>query len=181
MLAGTARDIASPLAYMVGAGVGEILLQLPPSDSGEQNSLITLAARLNSEVVVKPAPEEIAPLSLMLAIGAESGSGELVSRLRLVATGVPTIFCRANEPGRVAILPGAPPCLLCADADLLGPPKERGNNAGFIAMVATTEAFKLLAGLTAAAVPMLLEFTGFACVSRELRQRESGRSCGCGR
>ncbi|MBV8357820.1 MAG: thiamine biosynthesis protein ThiF, partial [Deltaproteobacteria bacterium] len=40
MLAGKAADVASMLAYMVGAGVGEIWLQLSASDMAEQDLLI---------------------------------------------------------------------------------------------------------------------------------------------
>src|SRR5215471_16582728 len=78
MLAGKAADVASVLAYMVGAGVGEIRLRLPASEVAEQDSLIMHATQLNSEVVVKPGAETIAGLNLVFAIGGDIETSELI-------------------------------------------------------------------------------------------------------
>jgi hypothetical protein len=167
MLAGKAADIAYVLAYMVGAGVGEIRLQLLASEMAEQDSLIMRAAELNPEVVVKPAAGDIAGLNLILAIGGDSETSELILSDALICVDVPLIFVCLDEPASVAILPGRPPCPLCADAVLNTPSKARGNNAGFIAMVAATEAFKLLTCPAPSPSPRLLQFNGFACATRE--------------
>jgi hypothetical protein len=179
MLAGKATDVAYVLAYMVGAGVGEIRLQLPASEMTEQDSLIMHAAELNSEVVVKPADEDITGLNLILAISGDSETSELILPHDLVCADVPLILVRLDEPASVAILPGRPPCPLCADPDLNTPSKARGNNAGFITMVAATEAFKLLACPAPSPSPMLLQFNGFTCATRELRQRPLDAKCAC--
>ena len=179
MLVGKAADVASVLAYMVGAGVGEIRLQLAASDTAEQDSLIMRAAQLNPEVVVKPAAEDIGGLNLILEIGGDSETSEPILPHGLVCAEVPLIFVRLDEPASVAILPRRPPCPLCADADLNAPSKARGNNAGFIAMVAATEAFKLLACSAPPPSPMLLRFNGFACTTRELQQRPLDSKCAC--
>jgi hypothetical protein len=178
MLAGKAADVASVLAYMVGAGVGEIRLRLPASDA-EQDSLITRASQLNPEVVVKPGAENIAGLNIIVAIGGASEISELILSPRLLCADVPLIFVHLDEPARIAILPGRPPCPLCADADLIAPSKARSDNAGFVTMVAATEAFKLLACSAPPAPPTLFQFTGFACTTRELRQRPLSAKCAC--
>jgi molybdopterin/thiamine biosynthesis adenylyltransferase len=176
MLAGEVADVATVLAYMVGAGVGEIRLQLPASEAAEQDPLIMSAAELNPEVLVKPGAENVAGLNLVLAIGGDSETSELM--LRLHHTGVPVIFVRLDEPS-IAILPDTPPCLLCADAHLLAPFKRPSDTAGFVAMIAATEAFKLLARVAPAPAPTLLQFNGFACATRRLRQTPLRAKCAC--
>jgi hypothetical protein len=178
MLAGKAADIASVLAYMVGAGVGDIRLRLPARDAQGLHSLILRATQLNPDVMVKPASEDIAGLNLILAIGGDSEPSEPTLLPRFLCADVPLIFVRLDDPAGVAIFPERPPCPLCADAELLGPSRPRTDNAGFAAMVAATEAFKLLA-YAAAPPPRLLQFSGFACTARELRQRPLGAECSC--
>jgi len=177
MLMGKAADVATVLAYMVGAGVGEIRLQLPASDAAEQESLIMRAAQLNPEVVVKPGADNLAGLNLVLAMGGSCEASELI--VQLLSKGVPVIFVRLDEPATIAILPAAPPCLVCADADLRRPLNHHGDNAGFVAMIAATEAFKLLAYAAPTPAPTLLQFSGFACATRELRQNPLLAKCTC--
>jgi len=179
MLAGKAADVASVLAYMVGAGVGEIWLRLPASDRAEQDSLIMNAAQLNPEVVVKPGAETIAGLNLIVAIAGDSETSELIRSPGLIGADVPLIFVHLDEPASIAILPARPPCPLCADADLNRRSKPRTGNAGFVVMVAATEAFKLLAYSAPPTSPTLLQFSGFACATRELRQRALDTKCAC--
>ncbi len=179
MLAGTATDVAPVLAYMVGAGVGEIQVRLPPSDTAELDSLITRATELNPDVVVKAGAEGPAGLNLVLAIGGDSETSELILLPRLLCADVPLILVHLDEPASVAILPGRPPCPLCVDVDLIEPSKRRSDNAGFVAMIAASEAFKLLARSAPSPSPTLLEFSGFACATRQLRQRPLGAKCAC--
>lgn len=179
MLAGRAVDVGSILAYMVGAGVGEIQLRLPASDAAEQDSLIGRAAQLNPDVMVEPKAETVRGLNLILAIGGDSDASELILSPRVVCPDVPLIFVRLNEPAKIAIFSRCPPCPLCADADLVNSSKPRGDNAGFIAMVAAAEAFKLLACATLPPSPILIEFNGFACSTRELRRTSLSAQCAC--
>src|SRR5690348_12966266 len=72
MLAGKAADVAPVLAYMVGAGVGEIRLQLPAGDAAEQDSLIRRATELNPDVVIASGAETIAGLNLIFVISGDT-------------------------------------------------------------------------------------------------------------
>jgi molybdopterin/thiamine biosynthesis adenylyltransferase len=178
MLTGQASEIETVLAYMVGAGVGEIQLRLPARDTAERDPMIVRAAELNPDVVVKPAADNIAGLSLVLAIG-EDLNWELMLSPTLAGEDVPLIVVHLSEPASIAILPRRPPCPLCADTDLLAPAKVRSDYAGFVTMVAATEAFKLLASSTLPQSPTLLQFNGFDCSIREIRQRPLDAECAC--
>jgi hypothetical protein len=177
MLAGKARDVASVLHYMAGAGVGEIQLQLPASDAATRDSLITSTTQLNPDVAIEPGPESFGGVNLVLAICSDSESLELITSLQRPCARAPLIFCRLDEPPTMAILPGPPPCLFCADADLLGRLQRRSDNAGFVSMIAAAEAFKLLAG-AATPTPTLFRFTGYACATTGLR-RPLDVQCAC--
>jgi sulfur-carrier protein adenylyltransferase/sulfurtransferase len=178
MLAGRAADVAPVLAYLVGAGIGKIRLQLPERDAHEQDALIKRSRQLNPEVLVNHAAGYYAGLNLVLALDGDLETTEAMTSPRLARAGVPMIFSRLDEPAIIAVLPGAPPCLLCADADLLVRSTERGENAGFVAMIAATEAFKLLANIAPASTFRLLQFSGFACTTRHLAQKPSAK-CIC--
>ena len=178
MLVGKAADVAFVLAYMVGAGVGEIQLRLVASDAAAVNSLIMSAAQLNPDVVVKGAVENLEGLNLILAIGGDSEASQLILSPSLVRSDVAMLFAHLGEPARIAILPAPPPCLVCADVDLIAASTPRADNAGFVAMVAATEAIKLLVCL-AAPRPTLLQFSGFACTTRTLGQRPLSAQCTC--
>jgi hypothetical protein len=179
MLVGKAADVAIVFAYMVGAGVGEIRLRLLASDAAALNSLIMSAAQLNPDVVVKPAVENIEGLNLILAIGGDSEASALILSPSLVCSDVAMLFAHLGEPARIAILPARPPCPFCADVDLIAASTPREDNAGFVTMVAATEAFKLLACLAAPPPPTLLQFSGFACSTRALGQRLLSAECTC--
>ena len=179
MLAGRATDVAPVLAYLVGAGIGELRLALPVTDAPEQDGLISRSNQLNPEVLVKPATTDPAGLNLVLALGADSETTALITSPPMIGSRVPMIFARLDEPPSIAVFPGAPPCLLCADAELLGPPKQRGDHARFVAMVAATETFKLLVNIAPASAPTLVQFSGFACVAQQLRQRPFSATCTC--
>ncbi|MBV8772408.1 MAG: hypothetical protein JO166_08785 [Deltaproteobacteria bacterium] len=179
MLAGKASDVASVLAYLVGAGVGEIQLHLPKRDPAEQDSLIRRSNQLNPEVLVKPAGRSVTGLNLVFTLGADPETRELITSSWLAGAGIPVIFCRLDAPARIAVFSGTPPCLLCADTDLLAPSKERENNAGFVTMIAATEAFKLLANIGPVPPPTLVQFSGFTCATRQIRQKSLTAACAC--
>ena len=178
MLAGKATDLAPVLSYMVGAGIGEIRLRLPRSDHAEQELMVTRAAQLNPEVIVKPGSDDLAGLDLIIAIGGGS-EASLPITSEIIRVNSPLIFVRLDEPARIGVFPEHPPCPLCADADLTAPEKPRVDNAGFVTMIAATEAFKLLACSAQLSAPSLLEFRGFACSIRDLRREHVESTCSC--
>jgi adenylyltransferase/sulfurtransferase len=179
MLVGKAADLSSVLMYMVGAGIGEIQLRLPAADYSEQHSLMAHAFELNPDVVVRPEAKSIEELNLVFAIGGGSEVTELILSPPLVQSNLCMIFVQPAMPCGFAIFSRRPPCLLCADADLMESVNPRGDAADFVAMVAATEAFKLLAGSPLPPSSMLFEFDGFACAARELKQRSTSERCSC--
>jgi hypothetical protein len=179
MIVGKTVDVSSVLMYLVGAGIGEIQIWLPPTDQPEQDSLIARASQLNPDVAVRLKAESIEGLNLVLALGREPDMAELILSPRVVWANLCTIFVQPAEPCRIAIFPRFPPCPLCGDADLTGSTKPRGECADFVAMVAATEVFKLLAYSTLPPSAMLLEFNGFACAAREIKSKRIDEECAC--
>ena len=110
-----------------------------------------------------------------------AGSVESMNLARKLA-GVPRsqalILARLDVPGKIAVMTKTPPCPACADAGLLAPAAARAETAGFIAMAAAVEAFKLLIGRMPSA-PTVLEFDGYRCTARELKAKSGAVRCGC--
>jgi hypothetical protein len=134
LLAGDARDIEAPLAYLVGAGVGTILLKL-----SDDQAAITEVRELNSDVTL--ANELKAPIDLaLLLIGSESArkvANEIASNRDARAM----VIARLDAPGKIVVIPDAR-----GSRTLDARFGERSKAADFIAMLATAEAFKLIAG-----------------------------------
>jgi hypothetical protein len=179
MIAGKATNVSSVLAYMVGAGIGEVRLRLPVGDAAALDSMILRATRLNPDVVVMSGAEDIEGLNLILAIVGNSTISEPILSPDLACANVPMILVRLDQPARIAVLPARPPCPFCADDDLIAPSTRSSYNAGFVAMVAATEAFKLLASSSPPRSPTLLQFAGFAYATRALGQRPLTAQCAC--
>ncbi|GEM_PF-406255 len=177
LLVGRAADVAPVLSYMVGAGVGEIRLQLPPGEESKLDDLATGASQLNPETTVKPALESFSGLDLAVLVGRSPEPALLVPGL--FRAKIPVLFCRRDQPGRIAMMTALPPCPACADVDLLGSAAPEESNSGFVTMVAATEAFKILSKVRPLPSPTLLEFDGFACVARQLRRRQVDIPCDC--
>jgi hypothetical protein len=219
-LCGDIRDIEAPLAYLAGAGIGEITIAT--SDATHVNELIARISNQNPDVTIKSrtpsdalsltreravraqrAPGEGSPDaaiggeqkyplpgqgegtknrergnqgSLLFAIIASDSSLEIARSICDSYAGDPTVVARLDDPARIAIFPAAPPCTACADAPLLEPFTSRADNADFVAMIAITEAFKLLAQYSDSNPASLVEFSGLATHSRTI---VAARRCGC--
>jgi len=193
VLVGDARDLVPVFPYLAGAGIGHIQLLLPARDQTEKEWFATRAADLNPDVVVStvpsPPPFDMAQVKkanakpgqsdLILAIEGGPEAAELLHSLSRID--VPLILVRLTDPASIAIFTTRPPCPICADDDLMAKPfgEVRGDNAGFVAMIAATEAFKLLARFTPAPPSRLLQFKNFACTTKPLRQRTPPVKCAC--
>ena len=72
------------------------------------------------------------------------------------------IVARLDAPGRIAVVPNGH----SVDASMLTAVGMRSEAADFIAMLATAEAFKLLAGYADNPSPVTIEFDGYATTVR---------------
>jgi len=177
LIIGERYDVEPLLAYMVGAGVGEIDVRTINGGAGDGHSIVARMHDLNHEVSVRIVTEFSTDSMLTLAV---AGSAAALAEIRLFSPGPsgPMIFTRLDTPVKVAILPAPPPCPICADADLFAPLGRRAENAEFVAMVAAAETFKVLARSFAVLTPVLLEFKGYESATRELSVA-SQTECGC--
>jgi hypothetical protein len=150
LLAGDARDIEAPLAYLVGAGVGSISVKAAVSIEK-----IGAMRELNPDVIVTD--ELKAPIDLaLLIVGSEAT--RIVAKEIANDRGVRSfVIARLDAPGTIAIIP-----------DTHGPQiveaqfSTRSEAADFIAMLATVEAFKLIAGYAENPSLTTIEFDGYA-------------------
>lgn len=174
VLIGTLDDIAQPLAYLVGAGVGEIDLCSPDSSEANLRSLCGRMRDLNPDSTVSYGSLAQTP-DLVLAM---IGSAAIVEFATIeAATIAGAVIARLDSPGKIAILQAPPPCLKCADGDLLGTFKERSEHAGFIAMIATTESLKILAAYDLNAPPSLIKFDGYQTAAKPLQPSHADCTC----
>jgi hypothetical protein len=150
LLVGDARDIEAPLAYLVGAGVGTICLKLV----GNQAEF-TEKRELNADVSVTVANESKDRIDLaLMIIGSEA--------VRKVAVEIATrelhaaVIARLDTPGKIVVIPDAHgPRTVDAEFGT------RAETADFIAMLATAEAFKLIAGYAENPSRATIEFDGY--------------------
>jgi hypothetical protein len=156
------EDLDGPLAYLAGAGVGRIYLD---GDTARIDEIATAMRALNPDSTVATlAPDNssrTAPdLLFALIDSADSQSSARALCTKLVR--VPSVVARLDSPARIGVFPAPPPCALCSDSLLTKPFGARSSEAGLVAMAATAEAFKLLAGYDAAPRAALIEFDGYA-------------------
>ncbi len=177
VFAADSRDLEPALAYLVGAGVGRIELEC--GGAAGVDELAAAMRSLNPDSAVglydgrdssRRAPD------LVFAI---IGGTDSLSRARALCANfvrASAVIARLDSPARIGVFPAPPPCARCA-GDLLAPPfGARVGEAGVIAMAATAEAFKLLAGYDATPRAALVEFDGYESLTREA---PANPACAC--
>jgi hypothetical protein len=151
LLVGDARDIEAPLAYLVGAGVGTICLKL----SGDQDAL-TEARELNADVSVTLANESQGRIDLALMIIGSEAARKIADALANSRDVHAAVIARLDKPGKIVVLPDAhSPRTVGAEFGA------RSETADFIAMLATAEAFKLIAGYAENPMRATIEFDAY--------------------
>jgi len=156
LLVGDAPDIEAPLAYLVGAGVGTINVRLAGGHRGFAKN-IAGAHKLNSDVSVAIADGPPAPADLALLVLGTEAARKLVDDLDDVRA---LVIARLDAPGKIAIIPETQGSRVI-DASMLAAVGTRAEAADFIAMLATAEAFKLLAGYDENPSRAIIEFDGY--------------------
>ena len=156
VIAGEARDIEAPLAYLVGAGVGTIAVKA--AGIVEQ---IAEMRELNPDVTVTNQSKADVDLALlMVSSEAARKTAEVVANDRYALT---LVIARLDAPGKIEIIPDA------RDAQTVATTfGTRADAADFIAMLATAEAFKLVAGYAENPSRVIIEFDGYKTKSRIL-------------
>lgn len=173
VLIGMLDDIAQPLAYLVGAGVGEIDLCSPDTREADLRSMCDRMRDLNPDSTVSYGSLAQTP-DLVLAM---IGSAATVEFATIEASMIgPAVIARLDSPGKIAILPSPPPCIRCARGNLLGAFGKRSDSAGFIAMIATTESLKILSAYNSAP-PSIVKFDGYQTAIETLDASASDCSC----
>jgi hypothetical protein len=178
-------DAEAVLAYLVGAGVGNIDLR-SDLDIAARGTIIARMRDLNSDSAVVIG-DAAADMNIDLAIAIVSDDATLV-RARALCDRASnsadrprfgTVLARLDVPAKLAVIPSRPPCLQCANAgELLAPVGPSADNAGFIAMLAVLESIKLLTQYAPAQKPTLLEFHDYQASMRTL-DSVAGFACGC--
>jgi hypothetical protein len=172
---------ATVLAYLAGAGVGDISLQ-SDLDTTIRSSIVARMRDLNSDSTVTVKTGAISQSSgfdlALMIVGDEwalDRSRDFCERLAHPATASAanpeqrraTILARLDLPARIAVIPQSPPCPRCASVgELLTPLSARAENANFIATIAALEAIKLLGRYDSAPQPTLIDFRGYESSAR---------------
>ena len=151
LLVGDARDIEAPLTYLIGAGVGAIYLKV----SGDQIAL-TEKYELNADVSVTIADESQARIDSALVIIGSDSARKAADEIAYNRDVHAAVIARLDAPGKIVVFPGAHDSRTI-DAEF----GARAEVADFIAMLATAEAFKLIAGYAENPSPATIEFDGY--------------------
>jgi hypothetical protein len=154
LLVGDARDIEAPLAYMAGAGVGSIMVKAP-------ETIETIAAMRELNPDVKVTDELKAPVDLALIIVGSEAARKVADKILSDVVVRALVLARLDAPGTITIIPNTQGPQ-SADAQF----GTRSEAADFIAMLATAEAFKLIAGYAENPARATIEFDGYATTVR---------------
>lgn len=157
MLAGDARDIEAPLAYLIGAGVGSICVK---SSAGK-----VALTETNPDVSITVEDETAGAVDLALVVVGSEAARKIAEKIARNRDMRALVIARLDTPAKIAIIPTAS---TVTDGPLRAAFSQRSEAADFIAMLATAEAFKLLAGYADKPSPAIIEFDGFATSVRVL-------------
>ncbi len=172
-LIGSTTDVELALRYLTGAGIGAIHLRI--DDRASCARLIGDVRAANSEVKVSDTiPHD---LDLVFALIGSAKALRLVEACARDHRDVPTVWVRLDTLQRIAILRDPSTCYQCANLSLIAPFRVRGEDAGSVTMVATTEAMKLLIGYQTQG-SRLIEFDGYASRSTPI-VGDTSRDCAC--
>jgi hypothetical protein len=160
LLAGDPRDIESPLAYLVGAGVGTITVK-----AAGVIERIAAMRELNPDVSVVIADESKGRVDLALLIVESEAARKIADEIANDRDVRALVIARLDTPGKIAIIPDTHGPRT-ADASMLAAVGTRAEAADFIAMLATTDAFKLLAGYSENPSRSIIEFDGYETLTR---------------
>jgi len=160
LLAGDARDIEAPLAYLVGAGVGAIGVRVAGGRGGFAGK-IAAARELNADVSVTVADESQGRVDLALLIVGSDAARKVADEIVSYRDVRAWVVARLDAPGKIAVIPGGSTTAPSVDASMLAGVDRRSEAADFIAMLATAEAFKLIAGYVENPSRAIIEFDGY--------------------
>jgi hypothetical protein len=148
LLVGDARDIEAPLAYLIGAGVGTICLK---SSAGQ-----VVFSETNPDVSITLADGMRDALDLGLIIVGSDAARKIADEIMNDGDVRALVIARLDTPGKIVVFPDADgPRTVDAEFG------ERSEAADFIAMLATAEAFKLIAGYAENPTRTIIEFKGY--------------------
>jgi len=170
---GEIADLESPLAYLVGAGVGTILLNAF-GDCARRSYLIGQMRDLNPEVKVALTAPGWSGCELTLMLIGSAQARNAAEAVNSESPRTAKIAARLDSPGAIVITPSRPPCLACA-GDALMTFGTRSENAELVKMVATTEALKYL--IQPAAEGAIIKFSGLSSGASQLRSRPDCMIC----
>jgi len=155
VLAGDARDIEAPLSYLIGAGVGSISVRSPVIIER-----IAEMRELNADVSVTVTDESQGRVDLALLIVGSEAARKIADDIASYRDVRALVIARLDAPGKIAIIPDTHSSRT-VDASMLAGVGTRSEAADFIAMLATAEAFKLVAGYVENPSRATIEFDGY--------------------
>lgn len=173
-------ELLPALAYLVGAGVGTVLVASPDPQAVSWRATVEAMAQLNPDVTVVPHGQARCEPDLVLVLAASAALLEVAERICRARRRGSCVFAWLCAPGKIAVVAAAPPCPVRSGGEVLAACDKRGETSGFIAMVAITETVKLAAADRPFTPPpgthgLLLAFDGYR--TRVERLEGSGGGC----